>query len=347
MDQRAQGSLAVLALVLFLVPLFSGVYLARAFMAENRVNWTLFPKQLVDYMIEQGKRGRIYNEYQMGGYLIYRLAPDSQVYIDGRTGILYPVEHYRAMQVSNSSPGAMRDTIERYGIDYAIVESNPDNAFIMLEAGFELDFADMRYSLYQPGNGNLAQTGHLAVRPYCWNDDISASIAREQQNALFLIPAAAPIQGLLHLAAAYASSEPRSFLTSADEAMIYGDTERRFLAYRALEQRLYEIALHHFERLTARAPKDFLARALAHLRSGQPELAEQAIDEALQIRWMNLEFKDLVLQYRLLHEIQALRPLELFDEAYLQNLAARVGPALEGDLDRPLEVGDFCSPPRS
>jgi hypothetical protein len=346
MGTRGRNSLAVMALVLFLVPLFSSVHLARAFMAENRVNRTLFPAELVSYMLDNGKHGRIYNAYQMGGYLIYRLAPDSQVYIDGRTGILYPVEHFRAMQVSNSSPGAMRETVERYGIDYAVVENKPDNAFILHRAGWELEYGDVRYSLYQPENGRFAFAGRLAVEPYCWNEAITTGLAGERQQALFLLPPAAPVQFLLHLAGSYLGArDPEAFLNSARDTADYDDPDRRFLAYRALEQGLYELALYHFSRLEARAPKDFLARGLAHLRAGEPELAEEAIDEALRIRWLNLEFNDLVLQYRLLREIQAVRPLELFDEAYMENLAAQVEPALAGGLAAPLDVAAFCGPP--
>ena len=57
-------------------------------MLENRTVVENHPSTLVDYMLENNLQGRIFNDFEIGGYLIYRMHPNSQVYIDGRSGIL-------------------------------------------------------------------------------------------------------------------------------------------------------------------------------------------------------------------------------------------------------------------
>ncbi len=46
-----------------------------------------FPKAAVDWLLENRPQGNIFNSYNWGGYLIWRVYPEYQVYIDGRADI--------------------------------------------------------------------------------------------------------------------------------------------------------------------------------------------------------------------------------------------------------------------
>jgi len=77
--------------------MLNSLKLARDYLQENRRLAGLFPEKLVDHMVSNLEPGRIFNSYELGGYLVYRLPRGYPNYIDGRTGILYPLEHYKKL----------------------------------------------------------------------------------------------------------------------------------------------------------------------------------------------------------------------------------------------------------
>ena len=342
--QRRWTQLApALGFTVSILAVLSGVAMARAFMQENRVNTALFPSQLVDYMIDRGMQGRIFNEYPLGGYLIYRMAPDSEVFIDGRTHILYPVSHYRQLLANLASPDELKKTLERDKVGYVILESTPERALLAQSAGLELDFVDARYALYLPDGGNFPLAGRLWARPYCWAPQLAAPLTAEWQQALFLLPPAAPVNGLINQALEYAAaSDPVAFLAQPETTADWTDAGFRFAAYRAIELGESALALEYLAAVGQREAKDYLAAALANLRAGDAAEAERAIDAALRQRWPYIEPLDLALQLALLEEIRAVRPLELFDDAYLETLANQVPDALRPKPGIPLTTWDFC-----
>ncbi len=82
----------------------------------------LVPAKATDFIIASGISGRMFNTYHYGGYLIFRLAPQQQVFIDIR-GDMYGkalVEDYRT--VYQAKPG-WQPILDRYAIDYIVCES--------------------------------------------------------------------------------------------------------------------------------------------------------------------------------------------------------------------------------
>ncbi|MBI5639839.1 MAG: hypothetical protein HZA17_05375 [Nitrospirae bacterium] len=74
------------------VALIAGIYFtlnARPFMtnviSRSWVDTYSYPVEAADFIIQNDMRGNMYNHYSWGGYLIWRLAPDRKVFIDGRT----------------------------------------------------------------------------------------------------------------------------------------------------------------------------------------------------------------------------------------------------------------------
>ena len=51
------------------------------------INGSKYPKKAVDFMIENNIRGPMFNGFNIGGYLIWRLYPEHKVFIDGRTEV--------------------------------------------------------------------------------------------------------------------------------------------------------------------------------------------------------------------------------------------------------------------
>jgi len=53
-----------------------------------------FPRQAVDFLIENDIKGNFFNDFNSGAYLLGRTAPDIKVFMDGRTEV-YGVEFYK------------------------------------------------------------------------------------------------------------------------------------------------------------------------------------------------------------------------------------------------------------
>ncbi len=60
------------------------------FSAKDRMfgmNHSKYPKKAIDFIIRNNIRGPIFNGFNIGGYLIWRLYPEHKVFIDGRTEV--------------------------------------------------------------------------------------------------------------------------------------------------------------------------------------------------------------------------------------------------------------------
>ena len=60
----------------------------------------------------------MYNDINWGGYLIWRLAPERKVFIDGRN--LNENIHFKAIAVENAFEGIWASILESYNVNYII-----------------------------------------------------------------------------------------------------------------------------------------------------------------------------------------------------------------------------------
>lgn len=106
-----------------------------------------YPHKAVDFFVEQGLQGNILSEYKNGGYLLYRLYPDSHVFIDGRAdmyGDRIVLEHAAIM----SGAKEWRALFEKYNIDYIICSNRaPIYQKLLESARVEILYSDPDYSV--------------------------------------------------------------------------------------------------------------------------------------------------------------------------------------------------------
>ena len=87
-----------------------------------------YPSGAVDFLQAHQIGGRIFNSYEKGGYLIWRLWPQSQVFIDGRALNESVFRDYQKMiQYADGSQGA-RDLLDRYGIQVIVMNGFENNS---------------------------------------------------------------------------------------------------------------------------------------------------------------------------------------------------------------------------
>lgn len=82
---------------------------------------TSVPTDATEAMDALGVRGRVFNDYDGGGWIGWAMAPDVQVYIDGRTPTFFDDEHYRGAREAWVDGGAFEGLQAEHGFDMVLV----------------------------------------------------------------------------------------------------------------------------------------------------------------------------------------------------------------------------------
>lgn len=122
------------------------IYPERQKAISTSLNLTL-PVKATDFIIREGIKGRMFNAYHYGGYLIYRLYPQQLVFIDPRTA-MYGDAFLKDVLAIYHGSSVWKSRFDRYGIDYVICESESPLRQLLLEEGtFRLVFDDGMHSV--------------------------------------------------------------------------------------------------------------------------------------------------------------------------------------------------------
>ena len=334
-----------IALVIFVFSLGAGVIGAREFMEENKYSAIRYPSDVVDYMIDHDISGRIFNDYGVGGYLIYRLSPDTQVYIDGRTSILYPIAHYKHFEDSSNSPDFLHLEIEKFDINLALMK-NTLHYFSLLNDSdtLGLDFVGAKFSLFRKNKPNFPLLGTLITQPACWSEDLSATLEEEQARAISILPDYSTLLPFMDSVTDYTRADDKTaYLASLDEWDKWNDSKRRFMGYQALSQGLYLMAFELLSGFENWMFKDFLAIALSKVHLGEWKTAEQWLNRATQIEWTYMNYNDLVILHGLLEHIRQNATLELIDDAYVDRLSVQVAAPGDSSSFSIPDIRSFCT----
>ena len=80
----------------------------------------VFPVDAVNWLESSHIRGKMFNYFPWGGYLLYRLWPDQQVFIDGQTDF-YGEDLTREYETVISLDDGWEDVLEKYNVGWVIV----------------------------------------------------------------------------------------------------------------------------------------------------------------------------------------------------------------------------------
>jgi len=90
---------------------------------QYRFSEALFPVKAVDYLTAHPLHGNSYNYFQWGGYLLFRLWPDHNVFIDGQTdfyGEALTREYADVITAKNN----YQSILDKYGVKWLIIPKN-------------------------------------------------------------------------------------------------------------------------------------------------------------------------------------------------------------------------------
>lgn len=110
-------------LLLVLVILAAGLRFVSVSTEQAKTEQTQFPYQAVNWISQNRPAGRIYNSYNWGGYLIWRLYPQYPVYIDGRADVYGDQFIYNYLRIYDADPG-WDDTLLAQKVGIILIEPN-------------------------------------------------------------------------------------------------------------------------------------------------------------------------------------------------------------------------------
>ncbi len=104
------------------------------------------PKAAVDWMVENNLHGNVFNEYNWGGYLIWR-APALPVFVDGRTDLFGDKILGDWLAAIQASPG-WEDILNRWQVDFVLIDPGRPLAEALPDVGWKLLYSDPQAVLY-------------------------------------------------------------------------------------------------------------------------------------------------------------------------------------------------------
>lgn len=128
----------LLAVVMSGLLLYYPIYHAKD---AERIN-AVVPVKATEFIVQAGIKGRMFNTYHYGGYLIYRLYPAQKVFIDGRAdvyGDAFMKEYIRII----SGLIDWEKQFNNHRIDYVLIQRNePLRQLLLAKGDFKLIYDD-------------------------------------------------------------------------------------------------------------------------------------------------------------------------------------------------------------
>lgn len=335
----AGAGIAVLGALLYSISV-----LAFADLETGRSMDRHYPRALADYMLEHGKAGRIFNDYGIGGYLIYRLSAQNQVYIDGRTGILYPLQHLETFLLAYQSPDRLQAEYDKHGFQHIVTIDTPTKrALISNAGGFGLDFSDFRHALYSRGPTNFPLLGELLARPACWHPDRLGQLRDERQKMDEILPGDSPLYPFAGFVVGYGNAtDGLAYLDASIEATEWSDEMRRFAGFRFLESGEYVIAANLFAGIGHRLPQDSLAAGIAMLAEGRPAVAVEILRELSVMPADRFNSAERAMFYNMVLEMRKIDSLATEDQEFLAKALAHLTTSEARAAPGDLRAGLLC-----
>ncbi|MFO0980137.1 MAG: hypothetical protein U1E76_00040 [Planctomycetota bacterium] len=135
------------ALATFITGGFGTLVLGRDAL-EFRVDHEALPVYATEFLLRQPIAGPIFNDYDFGGYLIWKAYPRHRVFIDGRVDVYVgqPLDDY--LTVSRVQPG-WQAVLARYGIECVLVRADRDIGRVLAnDLQWEMVYFDYNSVIY-------------------------------------------------------------------------------------------------------------------------------------------------------------------------------------------------------
>jgi hypothetical protein len=142
---RAEGPIN-LAIAAMLTLAMAAYYPTARAREMERINASL-PVGAVQFILDKGITGRMFNNYGFGGYLIHRLYPQQRVFIDGRSDMYGDAFVAEYITISEGQP-RWAELFDKYQIDFVVsTPTAPIRQLLLTRGDFRLVFQDEASSI--------------------------------------------------------------------------------------------------------------------------------------------------------------------------------------------------------
>lgn len=120
-------ALFVLCSLCLLVSVREGaVALRRGWPPQRLVAWDELPEGACNWVLAQNIQGNMFNDMPWGGYLMWRLGPQSRVFMDARNEVYgYGQVLQDFLKIIKGDEASALALLDQYKVDFAVVESQP------------------------------------------------------------------------------------------------------------------------------------------------------------------------------------------------------------------------------
>jgi hypothetical protein len=130
------------AAIVLAMAAFAGVHVFQVIQRQPQAELQHFPARAVAFLQTHPPSGRIFNHYDWGGYLIWKLYPSTRVFIDGRAD-LYGQPLLDQFAGAYQLKGDWRQTLRQWNIDTVIVPADSALATgLRSSPGWSLSYED-------------------------------------------------------------------------------------------------------------------------------------------------------------------------------------------------------------
>ena len=144
-DEAAKGTWGWMW-ALLLVILLAGLQMSGAkldvFRVGNTINPDRFPVEAIDAVADDLPAGNMFNEFHWGGYLLYRLWPEKDVFIDAQSDFYGEELTREFLHIMNADSG-WEKKLDDYDVDWIIIPpTTPLATWLPQTTGWEQIFED-------------------------------------------------------------------------------------------------------------------------------------------------------------------------------------------------------------
>jgi hypothetical protein len=140
LDRQARWPIIPLTVALLMVTFFAGHYLYKH-KTMFQFNPQVFPVQAMDWLKTHHQSGNMFNEFNWGGYILYRVWPPEQVFLDSQSDF-YGEALMREYEQITSIRGDWENLLESYQVRWAILPSDGPLAKELEKQGWIIGYQD-------------------------------------------------------------------------------------------------------------------------------------------------------------------------------------------------------------